>query len=48
VLTLYKDVTNDYDSILQNVLQLMKDKGMKSKQINTILIENPKKLLTFE
>lgn len=26
----------------------MKDKGMKGEQINTILIENPKKLLTFK
>ena len=37
-----------YDHILRNVLPLMKDKGMKSEQINTILIENPKKLLTFK
>lgn len=37
-----------YDHILRNVLPLMKGKGMTSEQINTILIENPKKLLTFK
>lgn len=36
-----------YDHILRNVLTLMKDKGLKDEQINNIIIENPKRLLTF-
>ena len=34
-----------YDHILQNVIPLMQAKGMSAKQINTIIIENPKRLL---
>lgn len=33
--------------ILENVAPLMKEKGMTDEQVNTILIENPKRLLTF-
>jgi len=33
--------------ILENVAPLMKEKGLTEEQVNTILIENPKRLLTF-
>jgi len=36
-----------YDHILTSVVPLMKFKGISDKQINTLLIENPKRILTF-
>ena len=36
-----------YDHILQNVVPLMRAKGMSAEQINTIIVENPKRLLPF-
>jgi len=36
-----------YDHILQNVVPMMRDKGMSEKQINTVLVENPKRILQF-
>ncbi|MFQ6121974.1 MAG: phosphotriesterase [Dehalococcoidales bacterium] len=36
-----------YAHILQNVVPLMREKGMSEKQIHTILVENPKRMLTF-
>ena len=34
-----------YDHILRNVVPLMRSKGMSSEQINTLIVENPKRLL---
>jgi len=36
-----------YDHILSNVIPLMRDKGLSQETINTITVENPKRLLTF-
>lgn len=36
-----------YAHILQNVLPLMREKGMPEEHIRTILVENPKRLLQF-
>jgi len=36
-----------YDHILRNVLLVLHDKGMTEEQIHTILVDNPKRLLTF-
>jgi phosphotriesterase-related protein len=36
-----------YDHILQNIVPAMREKGMSEKQIYTILVDNPKRLLTF-
>ena len=36
-----------YDHILQNVVPSMREKGMPQEHIHTILVENPKRLLTF-
>ncbi len=36
-----------YDHILQNVVPLMRAKGVSAEQINTIMVENPKRLLQF-
>ena len=36
-----------YDHILRNAVPLMKINGMTEDQINTILVENPKKILAF-
>ena len=36
-----------YDHILRNVVPLMKINGMNEKQINKLLIENPRRFLTF-
>jgi phosphotriesterase-related protein len=36
-----------YAHIINNVTPLMRDKGMSEKQIHTITVENPKRLLTF-
>ena len=36
-----------YDHILTSVVQLMRNKGMHEEQINTLLVENPKRLLSF-
>jgi len=36
-----------YDHILRNVVPMMRDKGMSEKQINALLVENPKRLLRF-
>ena len=37
-----------YDHILRNVVPLMRLKGLSEKQIHTLLVENPKRLLRFE
>lgn len=36
-----------YAHILENVVPLMREKGMSEEQINALLIENPKRLLQF-
>jgi phosphotriesterase-related protein len=36
-----------YDHILRNVVPLMRDKGLTDEQIEAILVQNPKRLLTF-
>jgi phosphotriesterase-related protein len=36
-----------YDHIIQNVVPSMREKGMSEKHINTILVDNPKRLLQF-
>jgi phosphotriesterase-related protein len=36
-----------YDHVLTNVVPLMKLNGISEKQIDTLLVENPKRLLTF-
>ena len=36
-----------YAHILQNVVPLMRRKGVKEKQINNILVQNPRRVLTF-
>lgn len=36
-----------YDHILQNVVPLMRAKGMTAEQIETIMVDNPKRLLQF-
>jgi phosphotriesterase-related protein len=36
-----------YDHILTNVVPLMRYKGMSDEQIHTLLVENPKRLLSF-
>jgi len=36
-----------YSHILENVVPLMRDKGMPEENIHTILVENPKRLLQF-
>jgi phosphotriesterase-related protein len=36
-----------YAHILHNVIPLMRDKGISEKDIHTITVENPKRLLTF-
>ena len=36
-----------YDHILRNTVPVMKAKGMSQQEIDTIMIENPKRLLTF-
>jgi len=36
-----------YAHILRNVLPVMRDKGMSEEQINTLLVKNPKRMLTF-
>jgi phosphotriesterase-related protein len=36
-----------YDHILTNVVPLMRHKGMSHDQIHTLLVENPKRVLTF-
>ena len=36
-----------YDHILRNAVPIMRIKGMSEEQINTLLVENPKRLLTF-
>lgn len=36
-----------YDHILRNVVPVMKAKGMSRQEIDTILIGNPRRLLTF-
>ena len=35
-----------YDHILTNVVSLMRHKGMSHDQIHTLLVENPKRVLT--
>jgi len=36
-----------YAHILQNVVPLMREKGMPEEHIHTLLVENPKRLLQF-
>lgn len=36
-----------YDHILRNVVPMMRDKGISEEQIDTMLIDNPRRLLTF-
>jgi phosphotriesterase-related protein len=36
-----------YDHILRNTLPVMKAKGMSQQEIDAIMVENPKRLLTF-
>jgi phosphotriesterase-related protein len=37
----------EYAHILNYAIPLMLDKGMTQEQIDTIIIDNPKRLLTF-
>lgn len=37
-----------YDHILRNVIPVMRAKGMSEDQIHTLLVKNPKRLLTFQ
>ncbi|MCL5069803.1 MAG: hypothetical protein M1308_02740, partial [Actinobacteria bacterium] len=36
-----------YDHILRNVVPLMKINGINESQINSLMVENPRKMLTF-
>ena len=36
-----------YAHILENIVPLMREKGMTEESINTILVENPKRGITF-
>lgn len=44
---LYRYGGSGYAHILQNVVPLMREKGMSEDHIHTITVENPKRMLTF-